>query len=133
MASHEHSTPLPCAFCGHGEPSESKSHGICELCARTLDLSDNVRLVQLPDLPRRVVLIPVTSNNLAAAGWRNVDGKVGVLLLQFKGNAKLHRYANVSRAWWQAFWKAPSKGSFFHTTVRADVAAHPFTTLEEQQ
>ena len=129
MASPEHNTALPCAFCGHGEPSASESHGICELCSRTLDLSDDVRLVQLPDLPRKVVLIPVKSNNLEAAGWRNVDGKVGVLLLQFRGSAKVHRYANVTRQWWEAFWQADSKGSFFHNTVRADPAAHPFTTV----
>jgi hypothetical protein len=99
------------------------------MCAHLLEHGGEWQAVLLEDMQRAVALIPVTSNNIEAAGWRNVGGDVGVLLLRFKGNAKLHRYANVSRAWWQAFWKAPSKGSFFHTTVRADPAAHPFTTV----
>lgn len=123
------STDRPCAFCGLGEPSKSKSHGICQLCAHHVEASDELQLVYDAELKRKVVLIPVKSENIAAAGWRNADGKTGVLLVRFKGNLTIFRYINVSRQWWEAFWQAESKGSFFHNSVRADVGAYPFTRI----
>lgn len=131
MAVNEYTTDKPCALCGLGEPSpqKKKSHGICELCAHHIDVSDALQLVLDAELQRKVVLIPVKSENIAAAGWRNVDGKTGILLLRFKGNPVIFRYVNVTRQWWEAFWRAESKGSFFHNSVRADVGAYPFTRI----
>lgn len=127
MADHEYTTERPCVFCGLGEPSPSKSHGICELCAGHVVDSDELTLFKDPKMHRKVLLIPVKSDNIDVAGWRNDDGKTGVLLLRFKGNLTTFRYVNVTRQWWEAFWKADSKGGFFHQTVRADQRAFPFT------
>jgi hypothetical protein len=129
MTSTEYTTDRPCAFCGLGEPSPSKSHGICELCASHITVSDELQLVQDAELKRKIVLISVESKNIMRAGWRNADGKTGVLVVQFRGAGKAFRYINVTRQWWEAFWRAESKGNFFHQTVRADPAAFPFTPI----
>ena len=127
MASPEHSTARPCAFCGLGEgPTASKSHGICDTCAGQVLTCDNLWFEQLADVGR-VMMLPVSSTNIVGAGWRT-HADSGVLVLQF-GNGGRFRYSNVTRQWWQAFLKADSKGSFFHTTVRANPAAHPFTKI----
>lgn len=128
MASSEHSTARPCAFCGLGEPSASKSHGICSTCAEHVELSDRLILLRDPVLNRKVVLVPVQSENIEYAGWRTAGGD-GILLLRFKGNTTTFRYENIPHSWWIDFLRAPSKGAFFHSTVRADKARYPFTTL----
>lgn len=131
MASSEHNTARACAFCGLGEgPTSGSSHGICTTCASTIELSDDLVLVRDPELKRKVVLLPVVSDNIDRAGWRQQqpDG-TGILIVRFKGNAKFFRYINVPHVWWIQFLTAESKGSFFHSTVRADKARHPFTTL----
>lgn len=128
MATSEHSTS-PCALCGLGGPEQSKPTGICGTCLNLIELSDDAKLVRDPELRRKVLLVPVKSDNIAYAGWRAVDARVGILLLQFHGKATVFRYVNVRHDWWLAFLTAESKGSFFHQSVRADVAAHPFTKL----
>lgn len=130
MASSEHSTARPCAFCGLGEsPTSGSSHGICETCHHLIDICDDAQIITDPELKRKVLLVPVISDNIAAAGWRNVADGTGILLLRFKGNATMFRYRNVHHGWWLDFLRAESKGSFFHRTVRANQASHPFTRL----
>jgi hypothetical protein len=126
--------PTPCAFCGEGEPSPLPSSGLCILCrARTLQVGE-LRVVLDTELGRLVVLAPVDSDNIARAGWR-VHGGSGILALEFRQKlgaattADVFRYANVGRDWWTTFLASESKGRFFHQTVRADKAAHPFTKI----
>lgn len=128
MASPEHSTTRPCAFCGLGEPSESKSHGICPTCAEHVELSDRLLLVRDPGINRKVVLVPVQSENIEYAGWRTAGGD-GILLVRFKNNPTTFRYTNIPHEWWINFLAAESKGAFFHATVRADKARYPFTKI----
>lgn len=126
--------PIPCAFCGEGEPSDVPSNGLCVLCrARTLQVGE-LRVVLDAELGRLVVLAPVDSNNIARAGWR-LCGSSGILALEFRqklevgDSADVFRYANVGRDWWTKFLTSESKGRFFHQTVRADKTAHPFTKI----
>ena len=128
MASPEHNTAPPCAFCGLGEPSASKSHGICATCAGHVESSDDVLLVRDPVINRKVMLVPVKSENIAFAGWRTAGGD-GILLLRFKNNPTTFRYTNIPHSWWIDFLAAESKGAFFHATVRADQTRYPFTKL----
>lgn len=133
MASSEHNTALPCAFCGLGELPRSAGappHGICDHCyGRVVADFDSIELLAIPGAPHRVVLYPVPSDNLSQAGWRDYGDGVGVLVLRFRRNPATFCYSNVTRAWWQRFWKAESMGSYFHSTVRADQGAHPFVKL----
>jgi len=132
MASPEHSTPVLCTLCHYAERADAPAGGgvLCALCVRLLERTIHLSLfLDQPGISQqRIALWPVVSENISAAGWR-AHGDTGSLVVQFKGNATAFRYSNVGRAWWLAFWAAPSKGSFFHSTVRADAAAHPFTKL----
>lgn len=128
MADTEYNSVSPCAFCGLGEPSTSQSHSICPLCMQHLELHDDIVLLPDTELQRKIILIPITSKNIERAGWRNADGASGVLVIKFHGG-RMFRYTNVPHAWWRAFLEAPSKGQYFHSTVRADATAYPFRQI----
>jgi hypothetical protein len=136
MASPEHNTARPCAFCGVGELPDTdritpQSHGICDLCVELATKHvDTFGVVAVSGLRRRVAMYPVESENIAMAGWRTGNGSdVGVLVLQFKAKPDMFAYSNVPHQWWELFWQAESKGAFFHRTIRADKQAHPFVKV----
>lgn len=133
MAETEYTTDdSVCAFCGLGDDpaGTDQSHGICGDCyARVVAQIDDLELLVVPGAPHRIALFKVTSDNIFQAGWRDYGGNVGLLVLRFKQNPSTFCYSNVTRTWWNQFWKAESKGAFFYSTVRADEGAHPFVKL----
>lgn len=135
MAETDYRPTPPCALCGEGEPSPVQSNGLCDLCRMRVLRVGEFKVVLDAELGRLVLLAPVDSKNIRRAGWHS-----GVLFLQFglepsaDGRAlvrgdEIFRYSNVDRAWWVAFLTSESKGRFFHQTVRADAAKHPFTKI----
>ena len=77
-----------------------------------------------------VPLQAIRSSNIEAAGWRNETSgglNVSVLRVRFKGGAE-YDYQNVTRAWFDAFLQAKSKGREL-AVIKADPKAYPVTRV----
>jgi hypothetical protein len=71
-----------------------------------------------------MLLVPVVSSDIAAAGY---DPSTGELQVQFL-TGRIYSYPNVPPEWYQGFIDAPSKGSFF-SSLRKMPAQFPPTRL----
>ncbi len=81
-------------------------------------------------------LTPVTSSTIQSAGWEpSADATVGTLTIRFVGSKKspfgqVWEYLNVTRAWYDAFMSAESKGKF-HVAIKRDVVRHPARCIDD--
>lgn len=72
----------------------------------------------------KIPLEPVTSSNIAAAGY---DPARGVLAIQFKTNRAVRHYAGVPLELATEFQRAESKGKVYHGRIRRRFAGRRVT------
>ena len=71
-------------------------------------------------------MIPVKSRILTAIGWVEEES---ILYIKFT-RGSVYGYRNVSRALWDGFRMAKSKGSFFISQIKRNPAALPYFKVD---
>lgn len=60
----------------------------------------------------------IISSNINKIGWEwDDETKQGVLRVEFK-NERTYDYFPVPKSLYDEFWKAPKKGSWFHSNIK---------------
>ena len=73
-------------------------------------------------------MIAVQSSQISEVGWEEREELGPVLWVRFHSGA-LYEYANVSKAWFDAFLRAESKGKFF-VGIKRDPKSYPYRQIE---
>lgn len=72
-----------------------------------------------------MLLVPVASSDIAAAGYDPVSGELQVQFL----TGRIYSYANVEPETYQGFINAPSKGSYLAQVFRKNPGLYPSTRI----